>query len=148
MAITDKNATLADAQTITATVAAGIVGDVYDTGSAPTTKDLGNGNRPIYLVISIDEAVDSNGAATVCFSLLSDSTATLVTSVTTHCTTGDIAKATLVTNKTYVFPLPNGDYERYLGLVCQTKVQTLNSGKVNAYLTLDPPKWVALPDGL
>lgn len=144
----DFNAQFCDADTITATVTDAIVGDVYDTGSAPTTKDLGAGPRPIYLVITIDEYVTSNGSATVAFTLLSDSTANLATSATTHITSGDIAKATLITGHKLVYPLPPGSYERYIGIFANTKVQTLNSGKCSAYLTLDPPLQASYPDAL
>ena len=106
MAILDANAQFCDASTITATVANAIVGNVYDTGSAPTTKDIGLGAKPMYLVLSIDEAVTSNGSATVTFTLLSDSTADLATSATTHLTTGAIAKATLVQG--YTADTPEG----------------------------------------
>ena len=146
--ILDKNATFCDATTITASVANAIIGDVYDLGSAPTLQDIGLGAEPIYLVLSIDTAVTSNGSATVEFTLLSDSTADLATSATTHVRTGDIAKATLVAGYELIYPLPPGSYERYIGIFANTKVQTLNAGKVNAFLTLNPHKFVALPDAL
>ena len=150
MAIIDYNAQFCDADTITATVTDAIIGDVYDTGATPTTKDLGtNGGRPIYLVISIDDAVTSNGSATVEFTLLSDSTANLATSATTHWRSGDIPKATLTAGHVICVPLPPGLYERYLGLFANTKTQTLNAGSCSAYLTFDPPTTkTAYPDGL
>lgn len=138
----------ADEDTITATVANAIVGDVMDLGSTPTLKDIGNGDKPIYLVITIDEAVTSNGSATVAFTLLSDSTANLATSATTHITTGDIAVATLVAGYKMVIPLPPGNYERYLGIFANTKVQTLNTGTCSAMLTIEPPNTRAYPDAL
>ena len=146
--IIDFNAQFCDADTVTATVANAIIGDVYDTGSVPTLKDIGLGAKQIFLVISVDTDVTSNGSATVEFTLLSDSTADLATSATTHIRSGDIAKATLVAGYQMIFPLPPGSYERYVGIFASTKVQTLNAGAVSAYLTLDPPKFVALPDAL
>ncbi len=143
----DYNAQFCDADTITATVANAIVGDVYDTGSAPTTKNL-DAAKPMYLVINIDEAVTSDGNATVEFTLLSDSTADLATSATTHWRSGDIPKATLALGYKLVAPLPPGKYERYMGIFAQTKVQTLTKGKCSACLTMNPPKWAALPDAL
>ena len=143
----DYNAQFCDADTITATVANAIVGDVYDTGSAPTTKNL-DAAKPMYLVVSIDEAVTSGGDATVEFTLLSDSTADLATSATTHWRSGDIPKATLALGYKLVAPLPPGNYERYMGIFAQTKTQTLTKGKCSAYLTMNPPAWAALPDAL
>lgn len=144
----DKNAQLCDNATVTATVANAIIGDVYDTGSVPTLKDIGLGAKQMFLVISVDTAVTSNGSATVQFTLLSDSTADLTTSATTHITSIDIPKASLTAGAQFIYPLPPGSYERYMGLFANTKVQTLNAGKVSAYLTLDPPKFTALPDAL
>ena len=148
MGLIDFNAQFCDEDTITATVANAIIGDVYDTGSVPTLKDIGTGAKPIFLVISIDTAVTSNGSATVAFTLLSDSTANLATSATTHIDTGDIAVATLVEGYKKVIPLPPGNYERYMGIFANTKTQTLNAGACSAYLTMDPPMWKAYPDAL
>lgn len=148
MAIIDFNAQFCDEDTITATVTNAIVGDVMDTGATPTTKDLGVNGRVLYLVISIDTAVTSNGSATVEFTLLSDSTADLATSATTHISTGAIPKATLVAGYKIIRPLPPGNYERYMGIFANTAVQTLNTGACSAYLTFDPPMHGIYPDAL
>lgn len=147
--IIDFLAQFCDEDTITATVANAIVGDVMDLGATPTLKDIGNGDKPIYLVITIDTTVTSNGSATVAFTLLSDSTANLATSATVHINTGDIAIASLTAGTTLVYPLPpRKTYERYLGIFAETKVQTLNAGAFSAFLTMDPPMNHIYPDAL
>jgi len=44
--------------------------------------------------------------------------------------------------------LPRGTYERYLGIWCTVATAALTAGKVNAFLTCDPPSWTPLPDGI
>lgn len=130
--------------TFTATVANAIIGNVMDLGATPTTRDLGV-NEPMWLVLQVDTAFTSNGSATCTFTLLSDSTADLATSATTHITTPAYPVASLTAGAQFAFRLPSGDYERYLGLFGETKVQTLNTGKVSAFLTHDLNAWKALP---
>lgn len=147
--IIDYLAQFCDEDEITATVANAIVGDVMDLGATPTLQDVGNGTQPIYLVITIDTAVTSNGSATVAFTLLTDSTADLATSATTMINTGDIAIASLTAGTTLVYPLPpTKTYERYMGIFAQTKTQTLNTGTCSAFLTLNPPRAHIYPDAL
>lgn len=119
--------------------------DVIDLGDSPTLKDIGNG-EPLYLVIQVDTAF--GGAGNVTFDLVSDSTANLATSKTTHLTTGAIAYTSWTAGTTKIYPLPvETTYERYLGL-WETASGNLTSGKINAFLTHDVSKWVATPDGI
>jgi hypothetical protein len=127
-----------------------LVGDVIDLGVAPTLQDLNGGaDTDLYLVIQVDTAVTSGGAATVQFSLKSDSTADLATSPTTHFATAAIGKATLVAGyRVCAVALPMGNYERYLGIIQTTAVAALTAGKINAFLTRNPGKYVALPNAV
>ena len=125
-----------------------LIGDVVDLGSAPTTQDVGNGEG-LYLVIQVDTAVTSGGSATVQFHLCSDAQAAIATdgSATYHFSTAAIAKATLVAGYAVaIVELPLGTYERYLGVLQTTGTAALTAGKVNAFLTKDPAKWVAMPN--
>lgn len=126
-----------------------LIGDVIDLGSAA---------KPIYdspniqLVIQVDTAVTSAGAATVQFSLCSDAQAAIAVdgSQTTHWQSGAIGKDTLIAGYTVaVVPLPKGlpTYERYLGIVQTTGVAALTAGKVNAFLTQDASFWTSFADG-
>lgn len=119
--------------------------DVIDLGASPTLQDIGNG-EPLYLVIQVDTVFA--GAGNVTFDLVSDSTANLATSKTTHLTTGAIAYTAWTAGTTKIYPLPvEATYERYLGL-WETASGNLTGGKINAFLTHDVSKWVATPDGI
>ena len=126
-----------------------IIGDVVNTGSTPTLKDLGNG-QPLYLVIQVDTAVDSSADNTTqAFALVSDSVSTLDSSLTTHCTTGTQAQATLVAGKTFIMALPLGvNYEQYIGIQQTTGTAAATAGAVSAFIVTDPAGWAAYPDAI
>ena len=136
--ILDERTEFADAVAITGTAAAtAIAGDVIDTEATPTLKDIGQGPNTMYLVIHVDTSVAaSGGAANVTFKLVSDSTANLTTSPTTHWSSGAIAKGTLVAGYTVcAIKLPHGNYERYLGVTFTPDTNDTTAGKINAFLT-------------
>ena len=123
------------------------VGDIIDTG---VIRDVGAG-QPLYLIITIDTAVTSGGAATVAFLMVSDSTSTIATdgTATKHIETDAIAVASLTAGYTMVVPFSsvNPSYERYLAFqVKETAGQALTAGNVNAFLTIDPHGWTSHPD--
>ena len=90
----------------------------------------------LWCVIRCDTSATAAGAATVTFSLESDSTADLATSATVHWTSGAIGKATLVAGYTVAaFKLPAGSYEAYLGIRYTVATGPLTAGKFTAYLT-------------
>jgi hypothetical protein len=145
--ILDERLEFADALSCVANVGNAILGDVIDLGAAPTLQDIGNG-EPLYLVIQVDTAITGT-TSTVQWQLCSDSTANLATSKTVHIDTGAIAEATLVAGYTIAMALPiAATYERYLGLWQTVGANNLSAGKINAFLTHDVAKWVAVPDAL
>jgi hypothetical protein len=145
--ILDERSEFCDATSVVINVGNAIVGDVMDLGAEPTLRDIGNG-QPLYLVIQVDTAVVGT-TSTLQLQLCSDSTANLATSKTVHLDTGAIAEATLVAGYTKVYALPaEATYERYLGLWETVAVNNLSAGKINAFLTRDVSKWVALPDAV
>lgn len=140
--ILDERNEFADALAVTASA----ISDVIDLGG--TSQDVGNG-EPLYLVIQTDTAATAAGAATVTFSLESDSTADLATSATVHWQSAAIGKATLVAGYLVAaIALPMAAYERYLGVRFTVATGPLTAGKFNAFLTRNPAKWVATPDAL
>lgn len=147
--ILDERNEFADATALsTAGTGRALVGDVIDLGG--TSQDIGNGEQ-LYLVIQVDTAVTSAGSATVQFELASDASASIATDGTAsvHYTSAAVAKATLVAGYTVAaVALPNGTYERYLGILANVGTAALTAGKVNAFLTRDVAKWVATPDGI
>lgn len=149
--IFDKLAEFADATAlITATPTDdAIVGNVMDLGSAPTLKNLGGG-QVMYWVLQVDTAIAGVNGTTE-FKLVSDSTANLATSKTTHITTGAVATATLAAGYTFIAPLPATEtYERYLGTWATQATATRTAGAVSSYITATPPRQYAafLPDGI
>lgn len=112
--------------------------------------DVGHGGS-LYLVIQMVTAATSGGGATATFTLASDSTATLATDGTAsaHFSTGPIALAKMTAGAVLaVIEVPASSYERYLGLIQTSGTAAFTGGTVNAFLTLDPPKWKAYPDAL
>lgn len=131
-----------------------LVGDVIDLGTifgGTTPPDVGEGES-LYLVITVDTAVTSAGAATVEFDLASDAQAAIATdgSATVHFKTAAFPKASLVAGfVAAIVKLPWGGsvpYERYLGILQNVGTAALTAGKINAFLTLDPSKYIAYPN--
>lgn len=144
MISSDLNDTFSAATAVTATA----ISDVIDLGTGNTTRDIGAG-EPIYLVIKVDTAATAAGAATVTFSLESDSTADLATSATVHWTSAAIGKATLVADyRVIAVALPLGQYERYLGVRYTVATGPLTAGAFTAYLTRQPQAYTNYADGI
>jgi len=125
-----------------------IVGDVID---LQALRDIGQ-SADLDLMVQIATTVASAGAATVQFSLVSDSTPTIATdgTATVHVASGAIGKATLVAGyaaMTLDLPLEDPAYERYLGIMQTTGTAALTAGAVNAFLVDEPAKWKAYADG-
>tara|TARA_Y100001963_G_C6683416_1_gene400977 strand:- start:10 stop:465 length:456 start_codon:yes stop_codon:yes gene_type:complete len=147
--ILDERAEFCDATALN-TGGAGtyLVGDVID---LETARDIGAGHQ-MYLVIQVDTAVTSGGSATVKFHLASDSVAAIAAdgSETIHLSTDAIGKATLVAGYELCIPVPpqmSMAFERYVGVEQVTGTAAVTAGKINAFLTYDPPaNWTALPD--
>lgn len=146
--ILDERTEFADAEALDTTgTDTDNIGDIIDSSVA---RDLGQ--KPVFLVIQVDTAVTSAGAATVQFQLVSDSTTTIATNgtQTIHSITFPVPKATLVAGYQMIIPLPpeNPPYERYLAVQSVTAVAALTAGAVNAFLTLDPNGNKSYPDAI
>lgn len=127
-----------------------LIGDVIDLGG--TSQDVGTG-EDIYLVITVDTAVDSAADNTVQqFHLASDAQAAIAVdgSATYHFSTAALAQTAIDAAGDVIATvrLPSGNYERYLGILHTTSVAAATAGKVNAFLTKDISKWKAYPDGI
>lgn len=146
--IIDKLNEFCDGTSIVSTVGTKLVGNQIDLTN--TGLDIGNGDDTPYLVIMVDEDVKSTGATTVQFKLMSDAQAVIVPATATeHFATSAIAKANLVDGyKVAAVKLPQGEYERYLGIVTVTGTQASTAGSINAFLTMDAPSNKSYPDGL
>lgn len=143
--ILDERNEFCDVSSVALSAGNRIRGDVIDLGSSPTLQDIGSG-QPVYLVIQASNVFA--GAGNVRFDLLSDSTADLATSPTTHVTTGDEAYTAWPVGRRKVFALPHEQtYERYLG-IWYTNSGTMTGGTINAFLTTEPAKYTSYDDGI
>lgn len=125
------------------------IGAAIDLGDP---RDIGHG-APIYLVIAVDKAVTSTGAATVQLHLVSDAQDPVASdgSASVHWSSDPISKDLLVAGfPIAVLALPGEGvaYERYLGLLTTVGTEALSGGAINAFLTSDPHGWRAYPDAL
>lgn len=145
--ILDELNEFADATALsTAGTGRALVGDVIDLGAV--TDNVG-AVEDLYLVIQVDTAATSAGAATVSFELASDAQAAIATdgSASVHFASAAIPIATLIAGyEVCCLQLPRGSYERYLGVLQNVATAALTAGKVNAFLTRDPKRWRAYPN--
>jgi hypothetical protein len=149
--IFDERTEFADATTIPTATGRAILGDVIDLSTA---RNIGTPGGPqLYVVIEIDTAVTSAGAATVDFELVSDAQAALAVdgTATIHATSGAIGKAALVAGFRVILPVPteaDRPYERFLGILTNPATAALTAGKANAFLTFTPNENKAYADAI
>ena len=137
-----------------------LIGDVIDLiglGSSTIVGEStngypGNSIGALWLVIVVDTQGDSaGGAATAQFTLASDAQAAIATNgtATVHFQTAAIGEATLAPGyRVCAVRLPEGTYERYLGILQTTAGEAFTAGKVNAFLTDKPENWFAARDNV
>jgi hypothetical protein len=148
--ILDERTELGDALALsTAATGLALIGDVIDSSVA---RNVGLGKQ-LFLVIQVDTAVTSGGAATVAFVLASDAQAAIAVdgTATEHARTAQIAKAALVAGFTLIIAVPpeaSKPYERFLGILQDVLVAALTAGKINAFFTFTPSAWKATADGI
>lgn len=149
MAILDERTELADALALnTGGAATYLLGDVIDLEIA---RDLGNG-QPLYFCITID-TLPVSATGTINFQIATDAQAAIATdgSATVHAATGPKLAAQMPAGQMFVLPLPleGSLYERYLGLLQITAVAAFSAGKINAFITSDPPtRWKPFLDAI
>ncbi len=156
----DETLEFADAQTLATGLGKAILDDDVDLGvpaglsnpATPEGRDIGTG-EPLYLVITVDTAVTSGGAATVAFNLVTDAQSPITTDDTEsqHATTAPIPVALLVQAAVIVLTVPPEFvvYERFLGVQSEVATAVLTAGAVSAFLTRDRGAvWRAYPDSI
>ena len=147
--ILDSRNEFADATSVAAVASTALIGNVVDLGT-----DGINDVDGLYLVINVDTEIITGGVAgTIQFQLASDAQAAIAidASATVHLSspilvTDDAAANSAALNAggtILVAELPKGTYERYLGILCTIGTTTVTDGKINAFLTMDPPSWKA-----
>ena len=146
--ILDERLEFADAAAVAGNAGTALIGDVIDLGAADSLP----GNSDIYVVIQVDTEIITGGdAGTIQFTLASDAQDAIATdgSATAHAsspvivTDGTDATGDLCRKGAYplVARLPRGTYERYLGVLCTIATKAVTAGKINAFLTTEPPSW-------
>lgn len=148
--ILDERNEFADAVSVAGAAGTALIGDVIDSGSI--ARDLGQGSD-LYLVITCDTEIITGGAAgTIKFQLVSDAQAAIATdgSATVHLDSGTFVTDDAAANDTAMnageiifvgeLPVQGKVYERYLGILAVIGTTTVTAGKINAFLTLDPPR--------
>lgn len=127
--IIDKFNEFSDAQAFT-------TGDNTSTYSFDTkSADIGTG-EDLYLVVQVDEAVTSNGSATVEVKYVESAGADL-SSPTVLATSGAIAKATLVAGYQVMKIKIPANTKRYVGVIYTVATADLTAGKFSAFLAKD-----------
>lgn len=143
--ITDVRNTFAKQVSCAAAAGTAQIGDSIDLGSVH--RDIGQG-KPVFLVITVDtEIFTGGGAGTVQFQFVSAATSTLTTSPNVHAQTpafvtgGTGTQAALKAGAILfdqAIPLEGVTYLEFVGILCVTGTTTTTSGKINAFLTIDP----------
>lgn len=148
--ILDERNEFADDTSVAAAASTALIGDVIDLGT-----DGLNDVDGLYLVIQTgaEEIITGGAAGTIKFQLASDAQAAIATdgSATVHFDTGTLVTDDAAANDSRlnvggtiaVVELPKGTYERYLGVLCTIGTTTVTAGKINAFLTPNPPTWKA-----
>ena len=126
-----------------------LVGDVIDLQSS---TDIGQGH-PLFLVLNIKTTATSGGAATAVFSLASDAQAAIATNgtATVHVASGVRALASMSAGSNVmkvIIPMEGNVYERYVGILQTTAGAAFTGGTIDAFLTINPSGWKALPEGM
>lgn len=155
--IVDALLEFADGVSVAAAAGTALIGSQVDLGAVH--RDVGHG-QPVWLVITTDTEIITGGSAgTIKFQLVSDAQADIAVdgSATVHLDTGtfvtdDAAANSVLLNVGGVIacialPQEGAVYERYLGILAIIATTTVTAGKINAFLTLDPSKWIAYPNG-
>jgi hypothetical protein len=155
--IMDERLEFADAASVAAAAGTALIGDVIDLGA--THRDIGSG-QPVWLVINVDTEIITGGSAgTIKFQLASDAQAAIAVdgSASVHWDSGTFVTDDAAANDAQmnaggliaavVIPMEGRVFERYLGILCVIATTTVTAGKINAFLTLDPAKWVSTAEG-
>jgi hypothetical protein len=123
------------------------ISSVIDLGATPSLSGLAS--EECYLVIRVHTTATADGAATVKFSLESDSTADLATAPVAHFSTTAVAKESLTAGAVVVaVKLPIEQAKRYLGVRYTVATGPLTAGKFDAYLTDTVPLRTVCADGI
>lgn len=132
--ILDSQNRYSNEQAVTVTAGSTNVIDHGPLATGNTGRDLGAG-EPLWLYILVTEAVTSDSAATVIFTLQTDTDVAFGSAAALYASAA-IGKATLVAGYELKIPLPRGAWERH-SRVHYTCSHTLTAGKFTAAIVKD-----------
>lgn len=153
--IMDERTEFADAVSVAAGAGTANIGDQIPLSDL---RDIGNG-QPIYLVITTaTEIITGGDPGTIQFRLCSDDTASIhATTSTVHWVSPAFVTDDSANNSPQLnaggliacvpLPLEGPEYEEFIGIQAIIATETVTAGAINAFLTLDPSKWQAYPEG-
>lgn len=154
--ILDERTELADALALN-TGATGTynLGDVIDT-HGPTIGHGAAGNltrnfeADLFLVVRVATTATSGGAAIAQFRLASDDVSALsTTTASVHFTSAAWPVASMTAGRVLMcVPMPQGAYERYIGIQQITGTAAFTGGAVDVFLTNDPSAFRAYADNV
>lgn len=136
MSIIDLQNMFSNAQAVTVDAISTRVIDLEPNGGPNLTKDIGAG-QALYLHVLVHTAFTTGDAGTLTVTLESDDNTDL-SSATVHATVASaVAAATMVAGYWIArgFALPQGAYQRYLGLRFTTNTGDFTAGKITAWVS-------------
>lgn len=130
----DRNLLFSDGQDLSQTEASYYSSNALDLGS---TLDLGKG-EPMTLVVCVDEAFDSAGAATLKIEIIDEEDKTLDGSSIVIVSTRALAYTLLTLGVIITLPIPAGIItQQFIGVKYTIGGATTTAGTVTAFLALD-----------
>lgn len=134
----DKNLIMADSRTMSS-ASTDVDGLTTIYLGAGTYRDIGKG-KPVAVVIVVETAFASAGAATEQFKVIGHTAADIASAGTVIAETGAIAYTALTLGKVIAIPIPSGIMGStlvYLGIRCTTAGATSTAGVCSAFLAFD-----------
>lgn len=153
--IMDKLTEFCDATSVAAGAGTALIGDVVD---IQDLRDIGNSGDIFFQMRCATSIITGGDPGTIKFQLVSDAQATIATdgSATVHWDSGtyvtdgddanDLDAGAIIAQMHLPMERTGRTYERYIGVLAIIATETVTAGAVDAFLTLDPTAWKALPD--
>ena len=157
MAIMDKLTEFCNAQSVALAAGTHLLGDVID---IQDTRDIGNSGSIFFQMRAASNIITAGTAGTIEFQLVSDAQAAIATNgtATVHWRSGQYTTGSAATSQLKMgdviaqlqLPMESAyrTYERYVGVLAVVGTTPVTNGSVDAYMTLDPTSWKALPDAV
>jgi hypothetical protein len=125
------------------------IGDVIDLGVTSPQRNIGAGEKNLWLVIAVDTTATSGGAATLRIDLATSASADMSTPTSIVSTpTYAVANLTAGTRLMAVALPSTSLYKRYIGIKQVTGTAAFTAGKIDAFITSGLQDFTAYSDGI